>query len=251
MNKPILKIAIIGEGKNDVGIEGQTEWQDGTIQTYLNRFLSNDFTLEFHPIQISKNEAKSIKTLKGGRYRKYKIRGVGKKIFRFVQKYQKNASFDLLIFFADTDKTQGERATKIEALKKYKSVLNDIEIAQQLVVDEMSNLHFVPMIPIRILECWLLGDNTGFENINCYPKKLNLPSSPEFIWGAVNDPSSNYPKHYLNRFLTSGGLSDTTETYQALVSESDFQTLRKNCPNSFEPFYQKMEQLKLIFLESK
>lgn len=85
-----------------------------------------------------------------------------------------------MIFFSDTDKSQGERASEREARRKYASVLSDIQDGQQFISDEMPNLIFVPMIPVRILECWLLGDNDGFENIGFAPHP-SLPNNAEFL----------------------------------------------------------------------
>jgi hypothetical protein len=63
--KPTLKIAIIGEGKNDVGVLGEREWEEGTVQEYLRRLLHDQFILEFEPLSVSKAETKNIRTLKG------------------------------------------------------------------------------------------------------------------------------------------------------------------------------------------
>lgn len=241
MSKPKLHIAIIGEGKNDVGIMGNSEWQEGTIQEYLRCFLANDFDLEFTPLAVSKTETKNIRGLKGGRYRKYKIKGIAKKLFRFVSLYKNRSDFNLLIFFSDTDKTQGERASKTEAKRKYQAILNDINEAKRLLDDEMPNLTLIPMIPIRILECWLLGDYEGFENIGCSPQNPLLPSKPELVWGDQNDPNSNYPKNYLKRILENGGFENNTETYQLIILNNNLDNLKQNCSLSFAPFAAKME----------
>lgn len=63
---------------------GGQKWEEGTIQEYLRRFWEDKFELVFYPIAVSKSETKNIRGLKGGRYRKYRIRGVAKKLFRFV-----------------------------------------------------------------------------------------------------------------------------------------------------------------------
>lgn len=241
--KPTLKIAIIGEGKNDVGVLGEKEWNKGTVQEYLRRLLDDKFTLEFEPLSVSKAETKNIRTLKGGRYRKYKIRGVAKKLLRFVEIHKNNDDLKVLIFFSDTDKTQGERASEHEARRKYASVLSDIQEGQQLISDEMPNLIFISMIPVRILECWLLGDKDGFENIGFTPEP-NLPINPEFLWGDQSNPESNYPKHYLKRVLENGGWQDSTETYKLIIDNNDFENLSKNCSLSFKPFYEEIIALK-------
>ena len=148
---------------------------------------------------------------------------------------------NLLIFFSDVDKTQGKKASEIEAKSKYNSILNDIKEGERLIEDEMSNLKLIPMIPIRILECWLLGDNEGFENMGCSPQNPSLPSKPELIWGKQEDPNSNYPKHYLKRILENGGFLNDTETYKLIVFNNNLENLKQNCPLSFAPFAEKLE----------
>lgn len=241
MAKPKLNIAIIGEGKNDVGIMGAYEWKEGTIQEYLRRFLADDFELEFFPLAVSKTETKKIRGLKGGRYRKYQVKGVAKKLFRFVSLHKKQTDLNLLIFFSDTDKTQGKKASELEARHKYNDILKNINEGKRLIEDEMPELKFIPMIPIRILECWLLGDIEGFENIGCSPQNSSLPPKPELIWGEQENPESNYPKHYLKRILENGGFPNNTETYQLIVNNNNLENLKQNCPLSFLPFAQSLE----------
>jgi hypothetical protein len=246
--KPVLNIAIIGEGKNDVGVMGEKTWQDGTIQAYLERFLAADFQLNFTPLSVSKKETSEIKTLKGGRYRKFHVKGIAKKLIRFVQKYHQT-DFHLLIFFSDTDKTQGQKATEKEAISKYNSILEHLEEGKKLLTEVMPDLQFIPMIPVRILECWLLGDNDGFENIGCSPQNPNLPKQAELLWGEDQNPDSNYPKHYLKRILENGGFPNDTATYRNVVFNNNFQNLYQNCPISFPLFYNKMEGFKNNLIE--
>lgn len=243
--KPTLKIALIGEGKNDVGVAGRLDWKEGTVQAYVRRFLGEDYLLEFTPLAVSKEETRNEKGLKGGRYRKYQIRGVAKKLWRFVKKYGKNSDFDLLIFFSDTDKSTGTRASEKEALKKYNDVVSNIETGGNLITDVMPDIKFIPMIPLRILECWLLGDAAGFQNLGCQTKSKTLPPKPEFVWGSRSNPNSNYPKNYLKRVLENCNLNNDTETFCALVENQDFESLSQTCPISFRPFFDEMVSLDL------
>lgn len=246
--KPVLNIAIIGEGKNDVGVMGEKTWQDGVIQAYLERFLGEDFELIFTPLSVSKKETASIRTLKGGRYRKFHVKGVAKKLIRFIQKYR-DTDFNLLIFFSDSDKTQGQKATEKEAVNKYKSILKHLKEGKKLLEDVMPTLHFIPMIPVRILECWILGDKDGFEYSGCSPQNPVLPKSAELIWGDKENPESDYPKYYLKRILENGGFPDNTETYRTIVFNNNFENLCINCSISFPLFYNNMEDYKKVILD--
>ncbi|MFK7950510.1 MAG: DUF4276 family protein [Saprospiraceae bacterium] len=249
MNKPILNIALIGEGKNDVGIMGEKSWQDGTVQAYVDRFLGDDFELKFEVLRVSKKDIKQLKIGNKGRYRKQKIRGIAKKILRFVQLYPKR-KFDLLILFSDVDKTQGKEASENEAKAKYASILADLENGKQFLFEKKPEIKFVPMIPVRILECWLLGDKDGFENIACSPQNPKLPNQPEQTWGEKNNPESDYPKHYLKRILENNDFPNNTETYRNIVFNNNFQNLNQNCSISFPLFYNKMMEVKEIFQEN-
>lgn len=246
--KPVLNIAIIGEGKNDVGVMGEKMWNDGTIQVYLERFLADNFELNFTPLSVSKKETTEIKSLKGGRYRKFHIKGVAKKLFRFIQKYPNN-NFHLLVFFSDTDKTQGQKASEKEAKSKYQSILEHLEEGKKLLDEVMPDLEFIPMIPVRILECWLLGDKDGFENIGCSPQNPNLPKQSELLWGDAENPESNYPKYYLKQILENGGFVNDTETYRNIVFNNNFGNLYQNCPISFPLFYDEIEKFKINFIQ--
>lgn len=242
-SKPILNIALIGEGRNDVGIMGEKSWQDGTVQAYVERFLGNDFELNFEVFSVSKKEIRQLKIGNKGRYQKQKIRGIAKKILRFVQLYPKR-KFDVLILFSDVDKTQGKEASENEAKAKYASILADLEKGKDFLITKNPQIKFVPMIPVRILECWLLGDKDGLEYSGCSPQNPSLPKEPELVWGDKQNPESDYPKYYLKRILENGGLTAETETYRNIVYNNNFQNLNKNCPISFSLFYNKMMEVK-------
>ncbi len=102
-------------------------------------------------------------------------------------------------------------------------------------------------MPLRILECWLLGDVEGFKGIGCYPQKHKLPKKPEFLWGDIHKPESKYPKHYLKRILKNCFKESNTEVFKEIVRHNNIDNLRKNCPNSFERFYQDTEKLKKLY----
>jgi len=244
-----LKIGLIGEGANDVGIaDGCGGWRFGTMSDYLKQLLGSQFDLEFIPIKITQKETKALKTAQGlgGRYSKTKFKGSAKKLKYFLMQYQK-VDFDVLVFFSDTDKMQGEKSSEIEAKKQYKERKNWIEEGFAVVKTRL-NLPCILMMPIRILECWLLGDAEGFEELGCSPQKPQLPKKPEFIWGEVDNPESDYPKHYLKRILKNCDFDSNTYVFKDIVRHNNIDNLRKNSPNSFEQFYQDIEEFKKTLL---
>jgi len=155
-----LKIAIIGEGKNDFGwpVFGDNDsWNEGAVQIFLRKLFGN-LEVEFIAIRGGRTS-----NLGGGRYKKRKLKGAANKVFPFLQKHLKE-DFDLLVFYSDSDKTQGKKASEREAIKKYKDrrteVLNGLEL-----VKEVKHLDSVMMIPIRMIENWLLSDANAFKKV--------------------------------------------------------------------------------------
>jgi hypothetical protein len=145
---------------------------------------------------------------------KIQFKGPAKKLLYFLKSYQTQPiDFDVLVFFSDTDKKQGEKPSEIEAKKQYQERRSHLEECL-MVIEKRLNVHGILMMPIRVLECWLLGDAEGFEGIACSPQKPQLPNKPEFIWGDVHNPESNYPKHYLRRILENCDLESKTEVFK-------------------------------------
>jgi hypothetical protein len=245
-----LKIGLIGEGANDVGIaDGCGGWRFGTMPDYIERLLGSEFNsefdLEFIPINIRKEETKALTITRGaGKYSKIQFKGPAKKLMYFLMRAQKQkVDFDVLVFFSDTDKTQGKKASETEAKNQYEERRSYIDEGF-VVVKKRLNLHCILMMPIRMLECWLLGDAEGFEGIGCSPQKPKLPKKPEFLWGDVHNPESNHPKHYIKRILKNCDFESNTEVFKNIVCHNNIENLLKNCPNSFERFYQDIQELK-------
>jgi hypothetical protein len=127
-----LKIGLIGEGANDIGmIDSCGHWQFGTMSDYLEQRFGNQFDLEFIPLNITEKETKNLKIPKGkiprglgGRYSKTQFSGVAKKLKYFLIHYQQ-VDFDVLVFFSDTDKKSGEKPSEREAKKQYEERRSD------------------------------------------------------------------------------------------------------------------------------
>lgn len=229
-----LKIAIIGEGKNDYGWAVYGEWKEGAVQVLLRK-LFIDLDVEFVPIQ-----SRRASNLGRGRYQKRKLKGAANKVLPFLKKHLKE-DFDLLVFYSDSDKTQGKRASKREAIKKYQDrkaeILNGLDL-----VKEVKKLESVMMIPIRMIENWLLSDANAFKEIfGEIPRKPNLPKEPEFIWGDEQDRNSNHPKNYLQNVLEQYGENSHTEIFKEIAEHIEVETIMVTCENSFKPFYEELQ----------
>ena len=103
-------------------------------------------------------------------------------------------------------------------------------------------LLLVAMIPMRMLENWLLADENAFkEAFGDHPKNPKLPTKPEFIWGDEQNPTSEHPKRYLHRVFEQYGASGGTENFVVVANATSIETLKQKCPNSFAPFAAEMD----------
>ena len=100
------------------------------------------------------------------------------------------------------------------------------------------------MIPIRMIENWLLGDENVYKKIfGSLPASPKLPNKPEYIWGSKYKPDSNYPKHYLRRVLEQYHKDRDTNNYIIISKNIDIENLKKACNYSFGKFYNDIETL--------
>jgi hypothetical protein len=94
------------------------------------------------------------------------------------------------------------------------------------------------MVPIRMIESWLLGDEGSYEKY--FGKKIHnpkLPKKPELIWGKDDDPNSDFPKCYLEKVLKQFNEESSREVFNNIAENIDIENLKKNCPISFAKFY--------------
>lgn len=244
-----LKIAIIGEGKNDIGWSAYGkygEWNEGTVQVFLRKLL-DEAEIEFTQIPNSRVRGTALGR---GRYRKggsKKLRGAALKVLPFLYNGYADEHFDLLVFYSDSDKTQRRKATKREALKNYLVKRQEINMGLELVKEKI-DLDGIIMMPIRMIENWLLADANAFkEMFGEFPTKPKLPKEPEFIWGDEQDRKSSHPKNYLRRVLEQFGETSHTEIFKEIAENIEIETIIVTCSNSFQPFYEELQR----FIESR
>ncbi len=91
-------------------------------------------------------------------------------------------------------------------------------------------------VPIATTEAWALAD------ADCVRRRgvddPALAKSPETLWGAPHDPSSNHPKCVLERVL--GGAAGAA-TQAELAEAMDLPTAKRRCPRSLAPFLAALE----------
>lgn len=231
-----LKIALIGEGKNDIGIEARDgSWSEGAVQPILRKFIPN---ADFQPL-AAKKDKKNFRT-PGNKTPRFqgsmlKLRALWPILI------QKRAEFGLLIFYHDLDKRESGKGTATTAKKTFREAQTNAELATEEIQMRLG-FELVPMIPMRMLENWLLADEEAFEeSFGSVPKGPKLPTKPESIWGNDKDPDSDHPKSYLNRVLHQFSEVSHTENFVLIAESSQVAALKQKCPISFVPFAEKME----------
>jgi hypothetical protein len=229
-----LKILIYGEGAADVGtVNLLGEWEEGCIVHLLEK-VNPRVTIDFIPPPHKKEVATRTTVSKKG---EPKFEGHGKIIQKLIlhARLQK-MDYDLIAYFGDTDKETGTKNNIIQAKQAS-------QIAYQQVSDAFKylNVKGIPMIPLRMLESWLLADAQAF--FTAFNTKVILPKDPELLWGDKHDPSSNYPKHVLERILNPIRQTSCRQTFCDIAINMNLATLEQKCPISSKPFLDAAKRL--------
>jgi hypothetical protein len=222
-----VNVLILGEGATDVGKPNSSgQWQRGCVLTLIEK-INQTVKINFFPVEKSALP----KTLSKKNQKKFE--GHGKNIQKLIIYSELNKiNHDIVVYYGDTDKTSGTKNTPIQAK-------NASQVAYLQAYDA---LHFFgkegfAIIPLRMLECWLLSDDSSY--VKTFGTEIKLPSNPEFLWGDKHDPASNYPKNILERILNNFGSSCSNQTFCELMKNIDLAKLYKKCPISVPPFLDK------------
>ncbi|WP_053241428.1 hypothetical protein [Clostridium sp. DMHC 10] len=103
----------------------------------------------------------------------------------------------------------------------------------------------ISMMPIRMIESWLLGDESAYEK--CFdkkPSKPKLPKRPEFLWSREDDPNSDFPKCYLNRVLKQYNEVSSRKVFNEIAENIDIEILKNTCYISFFKFCEDFKNIK-------
>lgn len=216
------KILIYGEGPDDYGWKDSGgEWHSGSIITLLQR-CAEEMEVYLEIGYVEKRFVDGKDKVKLGRRSLGNVDGKGIPARRFSI-YAMPHGYTKGIFYCDADKpSDRSRNPKNESncRKHFDKVYSDVVQGLQ----PAGNEHWkgIPMISLKMIECWLLSDQKAYKK--CFglePRRVKLPSKPELIWGEKNNPSSDYPKNYMKRVLGQ---------YQRNQTENDMQLLRRKHP---------------------
>jgi hypothetical protein len=147
------------------------------------------------------------------------------------------AGFSLLVFIKDVDRQPGAKKSDVERKNKLKAMHAEIE-AGFADVRSAADVLRVKATPCRMIEAWALGDVEAIATVaGARANRAEVPSRPEELWGAEQNPASGHPKCVLRRAL---GLASSREmtaaVFEELAEAARPQVLRRTCAESFAPF---------------
>ena len=220
-----IDVLILGEGSTDVGtLNGFGQWEKGCIMILIEK-INEQVTLNYIPVQKKSLPITLPKKDQG------KFKGHGKNIQKLViYSHVNKIAHDIIVYYGDTDKESGVNNSEIQARKASKQAYEQAHEA----LDFFNKKGFA-IIPLRMLESWLLADPTAFERT--FGLQIELPNTPELLWGNKNDPESQYPKHVLEKILSRLRTSSNRQVFCDLAQNINLDNLYKHCPISFPPFF--------------
>ncbi|WP_410512596.1 hypothetical protein PaeBR_21950 [Paenibacillus sp. BR2-3] len=230
----IKKVLIYGEGPTDVGVVDLFgNWPKGCIVHLLEK-INPLITLDFiHPPH--KSDITRVKTLK--KKGDFRFEGHAKIIQKLILYANMNhLDYDIVAYYGDTDKETGTRNNEHQAQVASREAYREA-------LSAFTNLHIhgIPIIPLRMLESWLLTDPVAF--FKAFGQSVELPARPELLWGDRHDLNSNFPKNKLESVLNSIGLKSSRETFVEIINEINIDTMERQSSISFPPFLNKAREL--------
>lgn len=218
----MTRMLLVAEGVTDAGWRiydekaGKYVRHDGVLQVLIKKCIDDS---EHEIVCALRNDLKDVPLIR---------KGLSKEEFKRerLAGYAKMRECDSIAYHMDVDKCEfDERYSQIDEL---------LSTARE------KGIKCMPIAPMKMLESWLLADEDSFPSC---PKKPKLPKKPEIVWGAKDDPDSNFPKHYLKRVLEQFNLEPHRENYVELAKEASVKVLRQKCPVSFQRFYDDLQDL--------
>ena len=239
-----MVVIMTGEGPTDYGRldYGTKVWKEGPAAILLRKTLAAQKINYTSLIFVQKEKVHTIKlqrTLSG-----LKNRGIPcAKFLTYIATGRieglSKSEDKLAVFYTDADKAQGEKNSQEAVCRQlFNELHKEINVAVK-----KTNVSFgcVVMMPIKMIESWLLSDENAFKAVFSTEECSFLPHKPELLWGTKTDIKSNYPKNAMNRLLdrlSGGRITDgSQEIYNEIAEKTDITVLKEKCPISFLPFY--------------
>lgn len=251
----MISILIYGEGPTDCGeLDPLTgKLVEGPVEIYIRKILGDQDKVEFILTDLRKEKLARPKFQRIGK----SLKGHGLKASILMRLAIANKC-DSAAYYSDGDRAQGSDARRENVCRKrYNELKNEIIsgfASANIEKSREDELHGVAIIPMKMIESWLMGDPAAFSCAFSHAeeethknrrqgRQETCPNQPELDWGAHDDPSSNYPKNRLTRILDVYGKNCNRETFCEVAEHSNMDTLRQTCPISFADFYEQVRAL--------
>ena len=243
----MIKILIGREGNSDCGkVDYETgKLVEGPVEIYIRKILGEEKDIEFTVFdpKDKKNRPKlqrSVKSLRG-----HKMKAL------LLMNRAMELKCRCAAYYSDADREQGSDARTLADIRaRYEKLKRDIFDGFAEVYPKHKAIGRIPgvaIIPVKMIESWLMGDPKAFPR--AFPDgkkgrhKEKCSNQPELDWGDSKVDTSNHPKCRLKRILDGYDRTPNQTTFCEIARCADVEVLCENCPISFADFY---EQLKAI-----
>lgn len=225
----MTKLLLSGEGKTDYGIRGSDgKWIDGPVQHLMKRVGTE------RQLAIDAFDRKADKRgRKGGFQNRQHLDGHAFEA-RVLAAEAAERGYDIAAFYVDAD-----RAGKTE--KDCSRAYHDLKDEILTGIQTVPGMKGIAVVPLKMIESWLMADPSSFNRLFGKADGVpDFPQKPELDWGDKRQPDSNFPQNRLARILRCYHEKPELNVYCRIADEEDLDKLRKNCPISFEDFYQQL-----------
>ncbi len=215
----MINVLLCSEGVTEHGHnifqDGYYIRQEGVLQVLIERCVNN-VSLNFIVIPSSRIK-KSISL-----FSKRKIESAVMKKSRALAQVAKDNNCTHIVYHRDED------------YNGYLNMRNQVESYFSVAI--AGGMKCIAVIPKHMTESWLLSCPGSFPKI---PVNPSLPKNPENL---PRDPDSpNHPKNYIRKILQQFNMKANADTFTEIANKIDIEVIRRQCPESFEPFYLDMQ----------
>lgn len=240
--KKMIRFVVTGEGPTDYGkiIYDESKkiyrWEEGPIFSII-RHTAEKTGKKVELEAVDKKEVERKARMQRSASKLHGLTGKANDSARFSF-YLSMQQYEYGIFYCDADKEPGKKNTDPHVCRnRFEQVRR--EVLEGCEKTGIEGMKLVPMIPLKMIECWLLSDEVAYKILYKIENPL-LPRTPELIWGDEKEPKGNYPKNVMRRILSQkrgAEIPMNMETYQQIAEKTDINVLKERCPISFQSFY--------------
>ena len=239
-----MKIAITGEGPTDYGKEDfDTRRREkvlirGASEGFVERLTDEGTDIEWHWIDRKAVEKYQFQGRRLNELNLDELEGKGIQAARFISKLMTESfleNYDLAIYYCDSDRDARTKNSSMRAaVNRFEKVYAQVEKGLETGKDVITA---IPMIPIRIVENWILADSKNLTKVFHLKAKVEDFKNVELLWGDQDNPESDYPKCVLERIRGQADERYRTASPYEIALSADPEVIRKKCPHSFGRFY--------------